>query len=270
MEEELAKLIYDNRNNTYYNSDNYYSKIFKIISKYYGIKNVSIVSDKNSDSLGYYSNLNRVLAYNHARIIKNGNKYLRKTKTNKSEYFYYLYVLLTILHEMEHVRQHDSLSKNDDTEGIILKARNDLIDKFSNDLIFDISNGKKLIKNYYKIKNFLKKLYIYDPAERLAEHKSLVMTRKISELLKDEDSYLLFMTLNVLRLSESYEKNNFKKGFSPTEYYLKSIDSNIDMSNILSKSTNLIPFDRIVYGYSVDKEYLNNRSLCHELYFRSK
>lgn len=219
---------------------------YKQVNDY--VNNVKI--NNKSKLLGSYSHVDKDISINLVKILKDINTYKIFNQDEKN-FYKYLKVVKTLLHELEHANQNKLKIMNNSLEGKILIKADTLCDK----LFFDyMSINKTLsfkrillinkIDNYYKK---YRKYYEFSPNERLAFLKADVTSLKLLEKFE----YSMVHDYEEFKYN-SDRINPYITHDNPTKYYIEKVNKKYDGWNEIESLCNNLSFeDRLLLGLEI-------------------
>ena len=265
MNEELAILVDKYSSNNKYVDKAFVDRVCLDLVDFYNLhdylKDVTVNDfDIKSGGASSYHPHNKTMSIE----LCSSKKYLRKLDERflKDHYYWYnLYVLMSILHEMEHVKQEKLLENRFDTIESSLIYLNNILDSTIND-----KGLRNKILGHFKIiryGSYYTRNHDKAPIERLANIRSFKDIVDIINIIDKEDldaiavykGYTLDLMLDQIRCGYKLDKD---KTNSPSLDYLRGMKStnNKELINRLRifKSDSLSLTDKLTYGLDLDKE----------------
>lgn len=227
MIDELVELVNKYNNKKTIVDEKFIIDACTIILNYYNLDNyLQVIKVNNTKSSYYYPGKKELNIFTN---YKKQEKMLKKELNDEFFYWYNLRVLLTILHEMEHVKQ-ESISE-DTLEGKIIKLNNSISKLPSFYSNVDIPFKEKMI-NTFKIISYgkyynTKKNHNLAPVERMANINSYNEIIKITSKLKKDllsiESFKIYANISLLSLISLGYRLNGEFTNSPSYDFLNKI-----------------------------------------------
>lgn len=264
MKQEIIKLIYDYSVNRKYAVQEFYDTILIIFLKYQQIDNYlkSIIIDNNIEDLGIYNSKTKTIKINNIEVLNNSDNEIELLSLRDIDEFFLINieVVITLLHELEHIHQNILIDNKVTTtyEKLIYYGL-----AFSNSKVllnfFGTKYSKKELEYLYNL------TYDYNPCERLADINSYKM---INDIIFLEQS----INRSIKRLLKYQYETTKTIGYrinnniieSPSYLYFKKLNRLDIINSILSSSQENYTLEgTLKLGLTISPSELNNITTYH-------
>lgn len=268
MNQEFANIINYYSSKYEFINEEFINKIIKLVLNNDDLDQY-IIDTKAEENFGLfkksviatYSPASKLIRYNLKKLILEGIKKNKKTfsRIKISNTYLYLFILQSLLHEIEHARQFRKISKITTSEDYILFLELSFLNQASEKIIDMIERNDSDFKVAINTMDYVFKrgiLYEFSPSERLADIYAKEQTYDVANFLENFQYHEMMQYDYLESLLRGYRIDKSKKDVIPTKYFFDNMDKPFVWDEITKNTNDLLELEKIKLGLEVKKESL--------------
>lgn len=268
MNQEFANIINYYSSKYEFINEEFINKIIKLVLNNDDLDQY-IIDTKAEENFGLfkksviatYSPASKLIRYNLKKLILEGIKKNKKTfsRIKISNTYLYLFILQSLLHEIEHARQFRKISKITTSEDYILFLELSFLNQASEKIIDMIERNDSDFKVAINTMDYVFKrgiLYEFSPSERLADIYAKEQTYDVANFLENFQYHEMMQYDYLESLLRGYRIDKSKKDVIPTKYFFDNMDKPFVWEEIIKNTNDLLELEKIKLGLEVKKESL--------------